>query len=50
MEKKIEVIINVIGPGTPEKAQELIAKIVEKIKNLEASLGNLQAAVTVVVK
>lgn len=51
MEKKYEITITVIGNGTPEKAAELIAKIVEAIKGVgEASLGNLQASTSVVEK
>jgi hypothetical protein len=51
MEKKFEVVLTVTGDGSPEKANELIAKIVEKIKVVgEASLGNLQASLTIVEK
>jgi hypothetical protein len=51
MEKKYEVVITVIGDGSPKKAEELIANVVEKIKVVgEASLGNLQASVTITEK
>ncbi len=48
MQRTYELKITVIGDGSPEKAQELITKVVEKIKVVgEASLGNLQASVVV---
>jgi len=51
MEKHYELTIKVTGDGTQEKSQELIAKIIERIiVDGEASLGNLQAAVTIVEK
>lgn len=51
MEKTFEVVIKVVGDGTETKAEELIGKIVEKIKVVgEASLGNLQASLTIVEK
>ncbi len=51
MEQHYELVIKVNGNGTPEKATELIAKIVEAIKAVgEASLGNLQASTSIVEK
>lgn len=51
MTKKFEVVIAVSGDGTPGKAEELITKIVEKIKvDGQASLGNLQSSLTIVEK
>lgn len=48
MVKTYEVVITVIGPGEEAKKQELIAKVVEKIKVVgEASLGNLQSSLTI---
>lgn len=47
MEKHYEVVLTVIGDGSEEKAEELIAKTVEKIKIIESSLGNLQLALTI---
>lgn len=51
MERVYTLTIKVTGDGTPEKAAELIARIVDRIKvDGEASLGNLQATVTVTEK
>jgi len=50
MEKKFEVVLTVTGDGSPEKAEELIAKTVEKIRIIESSLGILQLALTITEK
>jgi hypothetical protein len=50
MEKHYEVVLTVTGDGSQEKAEELIAKTVEKIRIVEASLGNLQLALTITEK
>ena len=51
MEKHYEITIEVIGDGTEDKKAELIAKVVERIAvEGQASLGNLQAAVTITEK
>jgi|GEM_PF-3257316 len=50
MEKHFELTINITGDGTEEKKTELLNKTVEKIKIIEASLGNLQLSLTIAEK
>lgn len=48
MTKTYTLTITTSGDGSEEKAEELIAKIEKIIEDVRASLGNLQADVTLV--
>jgi hypothetical protein len=47
MTKTYTVTISTSGDGSETKAEELIAKVVAKIEEIHASLGNIQLDLTI---